>query len=479
MPSLKGNVILNGINTVSSIIFPIITFPYAARVLLPEGIGTINFLNSIIGYIVLFTNLGIPLYAIKEISKFRDNPDKRTQLTIEILLLGFLLSIFGYFAVWILSVIIPEIHEQRSIFFVLSLTILFTTIGVEWFYKALEDFKYITIRALIFRTLAAAALFIFVHSPSDLLIYGFIIVGSTVGNNLINFIHLRKFIKISLYKFKLKGIYSHIKPSIHVFILNLIISLYVSLNPIMLGFLSSEEAVGYFTAGNKISHIGLTLISSVSTVLLPRSAYLLEKGETQQYSNIINKTLTFTQFISYPCTIGLIVLSIPITYLFCGAEYSPSIPVLILTAPVIIFISLTNIMGIQVLFPKNKIKLVIYSVTGGAVLNVILNFILIPKIEATGAAISTLVAEFGVLVLQLILGKKYFPFNLKNIINFKYLLYALIMGLIIFLSISWMSEYWLMVLAGVSIGVLIYSVFLFVMKDYFFGEILSIIRKKF
>ncbi len=107
MPSIKTNILLNGINTATSLLFPIITFPYAARVLLPEGIGTINFLNGIISYIVLFTSLGIPMYAVKEIAKCRDNIKERDKVTVEILILSFALSILGYIGVWILARYVP------------------------------------------------------------------------------------------------------------------------------------------------------------------------------------------------------------------------------------------------------------------------------------------------------------------------------------------------------------------------------------
>ena len=227
MASVKGNILLNSINTITGIIFPVITFPYAARILLPDGIGAINFLNSIISYIVLLTSIGIPLYAVKEIAKYRDDKIQRDQITIEIILLSTFLCLLGYIAVVCLATFIPQIHKQSSLFYILSLTILFTAIGVNWFYQGIEDFKFITIRALIIRTLSASALFIFVKDSSDLLIYGWILVGTTVGNNVLNFIHLRKLISFRTINLRDLKITRHLKPALHVFILNLIISLYL------------------------------------------------------------------------------------------------------------------------------------------------------------------------------------------------------------------------------------------------------------
>ena len=199
MTSVKNNILLNGLNTITGIVFPVITFPYAARILLPDGIGAINFLNSIISYIVILTSIGIPMYAVKEIAKYRDDKEQRDKITIEIIILSTFLCLLGYIGVWILAKFVPQIHQQATLFYILSLTILFTAIGVNWFYQGIEDFKYITIRAIIIRSLAAIALFIFVKDSSDLLIYGWILVGSTVGNNIINFIHLRKYLSFKFF----------------------------------------------------------------------------------------------------------------------------------------------------------------------------------------------------------------------------------------------------------------------------------------
>ena len=150
MSSLKGNIILNYINTLAGLVFPIITFPYASRVLLPEGIGVVNFQNSIIGYIVLFTSLGIPLYGVREIAKCRNDLELRDRTTVEITILSIILSLLGYIVVWLLGEYVPRIREELTLFYILSLTIIFTGIGVHWFYQGIEDFLFITVRGLFF-----------------------------------------------------------------------------------------------------------------------------------------------------------------------------------------------------------------------------------------------------------------------------------------------------------------------------------------
>lgn len=476
MASLKGNIIFNGINTATSLLFPIITFPYAARVLLPEGIGAVNFLNSLINYIVLITSLGIPLYAVKEVAKHRDDVKSRDKITIEILLLSILLCIGGYIIVFLIANFVPQIHSQSALFYILSLTIVFNTIGVNWFYQAVEDFKFITIRALIIRTFSAAALFLFVKSSSDLLIYGLIIVGSTVGNNVINLIHLRNIISFGKIRLHDLNLFRHLRPTFKLFVFNLIVSLYISLNSVMLGFISGDEQVGFFTAGTKISHIGLMILTSSSTVLLPRCTNLLAKGDDCGFTEVIRKSLNLTMGLALPLAMGLVMLASPITIIFCGEEYYSSIPILILNAPVIIFLGLTNLMGIQILYPKDKINIVLWSVSIGALVNVVLNLVLIPKYNAFGAAIATFFAELAVLFVQIFMGKRFFPFTIKDIFNLKYIFATAIMAVTLWIILYIVKGNIYQLATGIIIGFLTYSTCLYIMKDKLFEDIIRSLK---
>lgn len=478
MASVKSNIILNGINTVSGFIFPVITFPYAARVLTPEGIGTINFLNSIIAYIVLFTSLGIPIYAVKEIARYRDDPAERDRITVEVILFSLGLCTLGYLAVVLLGLLIPQINAQSAIFYVLSLAILFNALGVNWFYQGIEDFKFITVRAIIFRTLSAVCLFVFVKDSSDLLIYAFIIVGSTVGNNIINFFHLRKFVSLRRVKHSSLRIMRHVRPTLEVFVLSMIVSVYMQLNLVMLGFLSSEEAVGYYTAGHKISHIGLMVVVSICTVIFPRCAHLIKSGQMEAFRAVINKSLDLILATSLPLMVGLLVLAVPITLIFCGEEYGPAIPVQYFTAPTIVFMSITNVLGMQVLYPMDKLRIVIWSAAAGAVCNLVLNFALIPDYGAVGAAVSTFFAELVVLIYQLAAGRRYYPFHLSSLFKGRYLTGSVLMGLCVYGITFWLSDRWLRIAIGVPAGMLVYVLYLCVVKDPVLREIGHFVRRK-
>lgn len=465
MSSLKNNVVLNYINTLTSIVFPLITFPYAARILLPDGIGLVNFQSSIIWYITLLSSLGIPLYAVREVARVRDNVEERNRVTVEIVLLSLILAAGGYVIVFAVGELVPQINAHLSLFYILSLSILFTALGVSWFYTAIEDFKFITVRGLIIRVLFVVALFLFVKSKEDLLIYGVIIVGSTVGNEFINFIHLRKFINFFKLNWSKVNIFRHLKPSFSIFVLNLSVSLYIQLNPVMLGFLSDNTQVGYYTAGSKLSYIILSVVTSMTTVLIPHISNMIQVHDTEKFKQLITKVYHYYMALALPFTIGLIVLSVPLTLVICGNSFYEASYVTAITAPVIIFISITNIIGLQVLYPYGKENYVTYSAIGGAVINLIVDIPLILLWGSKGAAIATFCAELAVLLIQVRLGRIYIPFKYFDDSIKLYVLSSILMGVAVYLTSSLFNKPIIQLLVPTCIGIVVYFLILYYKKD--------------
>lgn len=478
MASLKGNVLLNFINTITGIIFPVITFPYVSRILLPDGIGAVNFLTSIVNYIVLLTSLGIPMYAVREIAKHRDDIALRNKITVEIAILSIVMCLVGYIAVWLLAEFVPRIGASSHLFYILSLSVLFTGIGVNWFYQGIEDFKFITIRAVVIRTLAALSLFLLVKDKGDLLIYGAIMVGSTVGNNVINFIHLKKYIRFGQIQWRRLDIVRHIKPAVHIFVLNVIISIYINLNSVMLGFMQGDEAVGLYTAGNKIAHIVLSVVTSLGVVMIPRCSNLVEMGNMKEFGVVIGKATRLVMCMALPFTVGLMLLAAPVVRIFCGESFLEAIPVVYWTAPIIIFIGLSNVIGLQVLYPQGKENIVIWSTLGGAVFNLILNLMLIPIYSQIGAAIATFIAELAVLIIQIILGYRYFPLKIKDIKYQPYVVATIIMTLAVVAIVFATENMWMQLLLSMLVGGGLYAGYLRYVKDDITEAMLNFVLKK-
>lgn len=465
--SLKSNFVYNLINTSLGILFPLISFPYASRILMAKGIGEVNFFQSIIQYIVLFTSLGIPMYAIREIAKVREQTCERNKMLLEILILNLLLTVLGYMAVLVIINTVGKVQLNIPLFLILSLAIVLTTIGCDWFYQGIEDFKYITIRGIIVRSCALIFLFVFVRTENDLLYYAICITIGSLGGNVFNFFRLRRYVNFSeLFNQDLKP-FRHLKPVLRIFMLNLIISIYINLNVVMLGFIKNNESVGFFTSATKLTQVILTVVTSLGTVLLPRMSNMISNNQMSEFKELAQKSLDFIVLVTPPITMGLILLSDYLIIIFCGNDYLPAISTLRILAPIIIFIGVSNVFGIQILYPQGHERIVIFATAAGAVVNFIMNLWLIPKYSQEGAAIATFIAELLVTVVMCVIGRRLLWVSWKKD-YWVYLFGTFAMGLIVYLikqiEINFTVDFIICIIAGI----IVYILFLIFAKDPFY-----------
>lgn len=475
--SVKVNYILNLINTGTQMLFPLITFPYVCRVIETDGIGQINFFQSIISYISLFTCLGIPMYAIREIARNRSDVVQMNRTAMEILLLHSMLTLVGYAIVAILCLTVPQIQVNIPLFLILSLTIFFTAIGCEWFYQGIEDFKYITIRGLIIKTVSVVLLFIFVKSKTDLLYYGCYTVFGVLGGNIFNFFRLRKYIHRENIIFSELHIKRHIKPVLKVFSFSVVTSIYLQLNTVLLGFLKNALAVGYFAAATKVMQMLLTMSVCLGSVMMPRASHLIAENKEAEFNRLIQKSYDFTLAIALPMTIGLIFCAPSLITALCGVKFEHSILPSQIIAPIILMVAISNVFGIQVLFPKGKINIVTLCCGIGAVADLILNLCLIPLFSYIGTSIAYLGAEVATTVSMYFIGRRYIPIIYFKKSHLTYALGCVVMAFALYgLSLLQLPTFTILLLQGCC-GVLAYFIILCICKDEMLVQILSKIKR--
>ena len=475
--SVKVNYILNLINTGTQMLFPLITFPYVCRVIEADGIGQINFFQSIISYISLFTCLGIPMYAIREIARDRSDVVQMNRTAMEILLLHAMLTLVGYAIVAILCLTVPQIQVNIPLFLILSLTIFFTAIGCEWFYQGIEDFKYITIRGLIIKTVSVVLLFIFVKSKTDLLYYGCYTVFGVLGGNIFNFFRLRKYIHRENIIFSELHIKRHVKPVLKVFSFSVVTSIYLQLNTVLLGFLKNALAVGYFAAATKVMQMLLTMSACLGSVMMPRASHLIAENKEDEFNLLIQKSYDFTLTIALPMTIGLIFCAPSLITALCGVKFEHSILPSQIIAPIILMVAISNVFGIQVLFPKGKINIVTLSCGIGAVADLILNLCLIPFFSYIGTSIAYLGAEVATTVSMYFIGRRYIPIIYFKKSHLTYALGCIVMAFTLYgLSLLQLPTLTILLLQGCC-GVLAYFIILCICKDEMLVQILSKIKR--
>ena len=201
---------MNAFLTMSSFIFPLITFPYVSRVLLPIGTGKVSFATSIINYFSMFAQLGIPTYGIRACAQVRDNREELSRVVQELLIINLIMNVISYAALFVSIFTIQKLTLEKELYILLSFTIILTSIGMEWLYKALEQYTYITVRSVIFKFVALIAMFLLVHEQKDYVIYGGITIFASSASNILNFINAHKYINLRFVgKYNLKR---HIKP---------------------------------------------------------------------------------------------------------------------------------------------------------------------------------------------------------------------------------------------------------------------------
>lgn len=463
--SIKANAVLNLVKTLMSVIFPLITFPYASRVLLPEGIGRVQFATSIISYFSLLATLGITSYGVREGAKIRDSKEKLSVFSKEIITINMISTVISYLLLFCLIFIVPKFYSYRSLLIVCSSSILFTSLGMEWLYSAVEDFKYITIRSVLFQLLSLILLFCFVHSQNDTLKYAAISVISSVGSNILNFVNSRRYITLKNVKIKLLNLRKHIKPVMILFIMSVTSSIYTLLDTSMIGFFADDYQVGLYTAATKINRIVLNLVVSVGAVLLPRLSYYSGTNDKGNFLKLAYKSSELILTIATPAAVGLSVLAECIIRVLSGDGFMESVSVMRIINPVIIIVGMSNFLGVQLFMPLRKEKWTLYSNIAGAVCNLTLNFILIPELGALGAAIGSLFAELAVTSCQLFLAKNYV--SIKTIITslLKYLVLSVVMGLCVYVVTRFDLHPIAMMICGIVVGGLVYSIELITTKN--------------
>jgi O-antigen/teichoic acid export membrane protein len=190
--SLKKNFLMNALLTMSTFIFPLITFPYVSRILGPAGTGKVNFATSLITYFSMFAQLGIPTYGIRACAQVRDDREELTRTTHELLLITIVMSIISYIALIIALIFIPRLQADRDMYIIVSFTIILTSIGMEWLYKGLEQYTYITFRSILFKFVALIAMFLLINSKDDYVIYAGISIFAASASSVLNFINIHK-----------------------------------------------------------------------------------------------------------------------------------------------------------------------------------------------------------------------------------------------------------------------------------------------
>lgn len=396
--SLGLNAFLNGLKSVVNLFFPLITFPYISRVLSVSGIGIYNFSSIYVNYFILIAGLGISTYAVREGAKYRNQKEKIEKFASQVFSINLIATLIAYILLFLSLFLFKNLNNYISCILIFSIQILFTTLGTEWIYTIYEDYAYITVRSIMFKIVSIILLFILVKNPTDYLWYALITVFAAVGSNILNFIHAKSFINIQItLKTKWK---IHLKPILIIFASAVAVTIYVSSDTTILGILKNDYAVGIYSTSVKIYQIAQSLLSAILTVTIPRLAMLWGQKRRREYNDVLTQVINTLGILVLPASVGLIMLSREVVLIIAGYKFLPSVNSLQIITWAIIFSIFAWIFSDCVLIPAKRESKVLRNTLITAAINVILNFILIPSMSYDGTALSTVIAEFSVMIMN-------------------------------------------------------------------------------
>lgn len=472
--SIAKNYIYNVSYQILAIILPLITTPYLSRVLGAEKIGIYSYTLSITTYFILFGSLGVAMYGQREIAYVQNNLAKRSKIFFEIFFMRCItlsISLFVFYLTFC-------VNGQYSLYYkILVLEIIANMIDISWYFQGLEEFKKTVTRNIIVKIISVACIFLLVREQSDLDKYFIIYVLSTFLGNGSLWFYLPKF--VTRVKMKELEVAKHIKSTIVLFIPQIAIQIYTVLDKTMIGVIISDKTeVGYYEQAQKVIKLLLTLATSLGTVMIPRISATYSNGNINKVKEYMNKSFMFIMMLACPLMFGLMSIATKFVPVFFGAGYDKVVPLLCIISPIIIFIGLSNVIGMQYLLPTKQQNKFTLSVIIGALVNFILNFILIKHYKAIGASIATVMAEFAVTTVQFILVRKEIKFTDTLRLSYKYIYASMVMFICSIIVGDFIINNLLSIIVQVIVSVSVYFFVLILVKDKLILEAIYKINSK-
>lgn len=395
---VKKNILYSSFLTLSNYIFGLITFPYVTRVLGVSHLGTVDFVTNIVAYFILLASLGITTVGGREVAKVRNNHRDLNHCFSSLLVLNLIFTFAALLVFLILIFSVRQFVEQRDLFLLGALQVLSTTFMVEWLFRGLENFRYITIRNLVIKIFYVIAVFLFVRDSNDYILYFLLTVVSVCINAVVNSWYARRFVHFS---WKAVSIKPYLKSSIFLGAYNLLTSMYTTFNVAFLGFMTTSVEVGYYTTALKLYTIVMGLYTAFTTVMMPHGAALLANGEKEKYISLVDKSFEALYTLSFPLLIFCTMLAPQIIEVLAGAQFEGSVTPMRIVMPLLFVVGMAQILALQVIIPIQKDSWTLRASVVGAIVGISLNILLVPRLQAIGTSIALLCTEFSVSILYI------------------------------------------------------------------------------
>ena len=459
--SLKKNIIYNTVYQLFTIILPLITVPYVSRVLGPEGQGKYSYTSAYSQYFIIIGMIGISLYGNRQIAYVRDDIKKISKEFINIYTLQLITTIISL--IFYLIIFVGINNSNRLLYFIESFAIIATILDISWFFIGYGEMKSVVVRNTITKIVGVALTFTLVKVSNDVIIYAAIMGGTSLAGQLIMWTGLKD--KIVFVKPSFKYAFNHLKPALALFVSQLAIQVYTLLDRTMLGVFTTDAQVGLYDNSQKTIKLLVTLASSLGVVMLPKMSELFSKGKKEEFKELIYKVFRFVNFISIPMAFGLLAVANSFSLWFYSNKFDGISVLLKVGGFIVIAISWSNILGIQVMLPMKREKEFTISVTIGAITNFILNLMLIFNYKSLGTTIASVAAEFAVTFAQLYFLRDII--SLRNVVGttYKPLIGSIAMFVVINICSKGLPVNVFGTFIQIGVGAIIYGITMIILRD--------------
>lgn len=463
MKSLKKNYFYNLVHTVVNMIFPLITAPYLSYMLGAENIGKVNYAISIVTWFTLFAAFGIPRFGIREIAKNRDDRKELSSSFWNLIFIQLILSIFAIVIYLTLVFSLPSLQQERTLYLLMVVMIILNIFSIDWFYQGIEEYGYITIRNIIFKIISIVLIFLMIKEKDDYIFYAFINIFGLSFNNILNYISAQKHIDKKIYEFKTLHYLKQLKVY---FMTTLVIALYSQLDQTFVGSISQKD-LAYYLRSKTVLGVGFSVVNSVVTIFIPRTAYLA-KNNYNEYKKIIEKSINYIYLLAFPCVVGIFVLAEEIMLFLGGEEFIDAKYSLMIICCLCLLTSIGSWQVNQVLLPNGKEKLAFKIQAITAILSITLNIILIPRYTYIGAAITWTISEVFLAITEAIfIRKEIKTLKIKYLTSsfIKYLIAVITMGISVVIIKMFITNYLVIIGLSLIVAPIIYFGMIIVLKD--------------
>ena len=473
MKNLKKNFVYSLCYQVLIIIAPLITTPYISRVLGADNIGIYSYSESILTYFKMFASLGLGTFGQRELSYYRDDINKRTNIFWETKFLEFLTSTI----VIVVYIIFSAYQKNSAVFFMLIFGLLAGMVDITWFFYGMEEVGKTVGRNFVFKLIGIAYIFIFVKDTNGLLLYAFGNMFFMFLGNASLWLFMPKYIKLP--NFKNIHPMRNIKTSTALFLPTIASQIFMSLDKTMLGAIADNSFEnGYYEQATKVVRLTFTIINAFSVVMIPRIGYYFSNNKKDLMEEYTYKSYKFVWMISIPLCLGLIGVANNLVPWFFGASYEPVVGLLYILSFLIIFLGLNTISGVQYLVPTKRENVYTGIILASVLSNVVLNAFLIGRFYSAGAAVASVAAEgIGTLLYFYYLRKE---LKIGKIISssVKYWISGIVMFVIISIISNYLKANIINTAILVVVGMIVYLIALLLLHDSLVYELLRYVKGK-